>query len=109
MPSGGATRITSLRKCSCAWSPCDFIQAAYDHGWVISYDWPEARAWAESLSSDPALLSATDLGDLRRLITLHVRLERFCDGHIAAMIRSGHLGRVLRRLTALRDPLPDTR
>ena len=29
------------------------------------------------------------------LLTLHVRKEKFCEGHIAAMIEAGHIRRIL--------------
>ena len=62
---------------------------------------------------DPAALAAADFDTVRRLLTLHVRADRFNAGHLGAVARSGHLAAVLRRLRALRDagalPFDDAR
>ena len=50
---------------------------------------------------DPEKVATASLEDVRRLLTLHMRKERFCEGHMAEMIRSGHIVALLRRLDSL--------
>jgi hypothetical protein len=37
------------------------------------------------------------------LITIHVRKERFCEGHLPAVVKCGHMAALLRRLKELRE------
>ncbi len=79
----------------------DFLAVAYATGWIEPFDWPAWKDRAEALVADPALLSAADAATLARLLTTHVRQVRFCDGHLAAMLRCGHPEALCARLAAL--------
>jgi len=46
---------------------------------------------------------------IRKLLTTHVRKERFCEGHLLAMFESGHIVNVLRRLKGLRSTMGEQR
>ena len=81
----------------------EFVGALYQHGWVVSFDWPAWREEAERYIASPELLAGADLGTVRKLLTTHVRQDRFCDGHMADMVRNGHVAALLRRLRELRD------
>jgi hypothetical protein len=81
------------------------IQALYQHGWVLDFDWSEWQPVAERYARDPHLLRDAGLGTLRKLFTTHVRRERFCDGHLAEIARSGHLQALLARLAEVRSGL----
>ena len=50
----------------------------------------------------PDRLEQADLLDICRLLTTHVRKERFCSGHLPEMLECGHISQVLRRLQAIR-------
>lgn len=39
---------------------------------------------------------------MQKLLTTHVRKERFCSGHLAGMIENGHILALLKRLAAIR-------
>ena len=80
-----------------------FVEALYSAGVVFDFDWPNLRwqAEAERLVSDPEALAAADLSTLRKLLTTHVRKERFCEGHLASVLESGHIASVLRRIAKL--------
>ena len=67
----------------------------YPFGWI---DWQEE---AERICSDPELIEQTDLLTVRKLLTLHTRKERFCEGHFAAMCESGVMLLILKRLKEL--------
>lgn len=79
----------------------EFIQALYSAGVVVDFDWPEWQPEAERLTLDHAALSTADLLTLRKLLTTHVRKDRFCEGHLASVLGSGHIASVLRRIAAL--------
>ena len=51
-------------------------------------------------------LETADLTTLRKLLTTHVRADRFSEGHLAGVLQSGHIVAVLRRLRKIRDQLP---
>ena len=80
-----------------------FHQVLYDNGFVLSFDWPSWQEEAQRYYEQPELLRTADLQVLRKLITLHVRKERFCEGHLPAMVKCGHITAILRRLKELRE------
>jgi len=80
-----------------------FIQALYQQNIIIPFDW---RSWSEKAKryqSDPDALEASDLLTLRKLLTAHVRADRFVEGHLAGLFQSGHVTKILRRLKHIRD------
>ena len=79
-----------------------FHEALYEHGWVVPFDWPRWQSVAEGYVNSPESLSQADAETIRRLLTLHVRKDRFCEGHLAAMFESGHITALLRRLAEIR-------
>lgn len=78
-----------------------FMDACYKNGMVVKFKWEEWDAEAARLRDDPACLEGADLPTLRRLLTWHVRQNRFTRDHVATMIASGHMLAVLKRLKAL--------
>ena len=83
-----------------------FIDCLYHNNWVVPFDWPSWNEEAERLFNSPELLERADLETLRKLLTLHVRRDRFCEGHLSEMFDTGHLTMILERLRALRQDLP---
>ena len=79
-----------------------FISALHDNGWVVPFDWVSWQGEAQRYVSSPEMLESADVDVIRKLLTMHIRKERFCDGHLLAVFRSGHLNAILRRLKALR-------
>ena len=79
-----------------------FHRCLYDHNWIVSFDWPKWQEEAERLFESPEMLECADLETIRKLLTLHVRKERFCEGHLLGMFETGHLTKLLRRLHAIR-------
>jgi Family of unknown function (DUF6508) len=76
------------------------LSAVYDCHLIVAFDW---GAWQDDARRflDPEVIARASLDDVRRLLTLHVRKERLCEGHLAEMITSGHVAAVLRRLGEL--------
>ena len=82
-----------------------FIQTLYNENLIFVFDWSSWKEEAERHMNDPDLVAQADLSVLRRLLTLHVRADRFNDGHIAHEIDSGHILAILRRLKVIRDEM----
>jgi O-acetyl-ADP-ribose deacetylase len=78
-----------------------FQSTLYRRGFIRPFDWGSWKHEAERYVDDPAMLEAANLDTLCKLLTLHARKERFCEGHLAGMYECGHLTAVLRRSMAL--------
>jgi ADP-ribosyl-[dinitrogen reductase] hydrolase len=85
----------------------EFMRACYDNGFVQPFDWP---AWAKEggrYINDSELVGTARLNTCIKLITASLRYERFCDGHLGEVIKSGHIAAILRRLKRLADTRPE--
>jgi len=79
-----------------------FINTLYQESFVISFDWTAWQDEAKRFVDNPKLLNLADISTLQKLLTTHVRKERFCSGHLAGMINTGHILAILKRLKAIR-------
>ena len=75
-----------------------FQQDLNDLGFVYSFDWGEWQDEAERLTVTPGALDDADLLTLMKLLTLHVRKERFSGGHLANAFEQGWIVAILERL-----------
>ena len=84
------------------WAPEveEFQRTLYEAGVIFSFDWMEWKE-AEHYINDPTMLRSADEATLRRLLTLHVRADRFNEGHFVEMFKSGHMTALLRRAREL--------
>lgn len=83
-----------------------FIQACYDHGWISGdLNWPDWASTEEAarLRDDPDYLATASAEQLRRLLTVIVRQDRFVNGSLADHFESGLLHRILGRAKELED------
>lgn len=80
-----------------------FCQALYKHNWIIPFDWGEWQDEAVKYLDDPTLLETANAETISKLFTTHVRKDRFCEGHLAAMFTNGHIVAMLRRLKAIKE------
>lgn len=78
-----------------------FVQTLYALGFIIDFDWMGWQREAETYMADEELLSRAELGTCVKLLTGHVRNDKFCDGHLGQVISSGHISSVLRRLASI--------
>ena len=76
-----------------------FIDLIVSQGcWMdTGYD-PET---SKGLLMDEAVVRNATIPEIRRMLTLIVRGERFCDGWWSSMIEEGHVQRLLERLAEL--------
>lgn len=81
-----------------------FVQAAYQLHWVVpGFDWTtwSRTAEAQALMADPKALNVATVEDLEHLLTVHVRQDRFSEGHLAETFESSHLTAIVRRADVL--------
>lgn len=77
---------------------------AYRLGWVLTdFDWSK---WAhgpecQMLVEDPANVASADPLTLARVLTAHLRQDRFCEGHLLGAFKEGHLTAIVRRAVDL--------
>jgi hypothetical protein len=79
-----------------------FIQALYDNRWFTSFHWTKGQEKAAQYVDSPDLLASADAERIRKLLTTHVRKDRFCEGHLASMFENGHIVALLQRLKGIR-------
>lgn len=72
-----------------------FIKDAYQLGFVIEFNWPDWQATAEALQLSPEAMSSASLSDLAKLLTVHLRKDRFVEGHLASAFRHGWIQDIL--------------
>lgn len=72
-------------------------------GWIEPFDWPSWAASPEgqALLSHPEAVASASEDDLRRLLTVYVRSERFGDGTLENAHASGMLTAIIRRAAVL--------
>jgi hypothetical protein len=82
----------------------EFAQALYDNEW-FTFDWTKWQGSAKEYVASPEKTDSADLETIQKLLTTHVRKDRFCDGHLAAMFENGHIVALLRRLRSIREEM----
>lgn len=80
----------------------DMISALYDQGFIEGCDWTSWQDMARVYVENPTELAKADFDTLKKLLTTHIRKDRFCEGHFSEMIRCGHIRGVFERLAELR-------
>lgn len=101
-------RFADFKGACYVWSPPAerFRDLLYDRGFVLDFDWPAWQDQAIRFVQDPALLAQADLATICRLLTTHVRKDRFRAGHLAEVFERGHLVALLRRLATIAEGMP---
>lgn len=80
----------------------ELMQSLNENHFVQPFDWLGWQPSAEKIFREPSRVSKASLETCAKLITLHVRKDRFCGGHFGEMVRSEHICAILHRLAALR-------
>ena len=81
----------------------DFVTMCYDLGWVKPFDWVEWKETKEAvqLGDDPEVLAKATSEQLRKLLTVVIRQDRFVEGSLAAHFNSGFIDRIIARAAVL--------
>lgn len=84
-----------------------FLDALNYTGFVETFDY---TAWAgqrsqkkDMLENSAEELKNMDLEELRKLITIHLRIERFVEGHMQKLFKEGFFHAFFSRLEMLND------
>ena len=83
----------------------EFIKTLYKEYFIIDFDWPSWQDQAEQLCSNTELIKTADIFTIQKLLTTHIRKERFCNGHLACMLRDGNILAILQRLKEIRKKM----
>jgi hypothetical protein len=83
----------------------EFIKMLHRQNIVVPFDWTSWREEAERYQVNPQALETADLLTLRKLLTVHLRAERFAEGHLASVFESGHITDILHRLKQIREKM----
>jgi hypothetical protein len=78
------------------------MKAFQENHFIHPFDWPRWQSTAVKIFNEPSRLSKARLETCVKLITLHVRKDRFVGGHFGEMVRCGHIAAILHRLAQLR-------
>jgi hypothetical protein len=81
----------------------DFVKTLYDEEFLIVFDWCQWWPVAACYIDNPELLEQANLLTLRKLLTLHIRADQFCEGHLAGVMRNGEITAILHRLQQIRN------
>jgi hypothetical protein len=82
----------------------EFITTLYSCNFIQEFDW---ISWdeCEKYQKDPHLIGDINLETIIKLLTAHVRADRFITGHLVSVIDNGHLLKILQRLSEIRKGL----
>lgn len=75
-----------------------FVAACCDENFVQPFDWGEWSRDHESELCSHEFISNANLATIVRMLTTHIRADRFCDGHLLAVMKKGTIGAILNRL-----------
>ena len=70
---------------------------------MVVFDWSRWRAEV----SDPTAVGGADLLARRKLLTFHVRADRFSEGHRISVFERGYIIAILRRLAEIRRQIAE--
>ncbi len=73
------------------------------YGFIQPFDWARWQNRAEKFFQNPELLKKASIRTCIKLLTTHVRKDRFVGGHFGIMVSSGHFAAILQRLAELRN------
>ena len=96
-------RSSILEPCLYSREVADFLHILFKRNLICrQFDWTSWHDEAENYRNNPNLMDNADLDIVIKLLTTHVRADRFVGGHLADIIDSSHLLRILQRLAEIR-------
>jgi hypothetical protein len=76
----------------------EFVDACYEEKFVQSFDWMEWSDRHQAHLTSDAFIGKADLATIAKLLTTHIRSDRFFDGHLLSVLKDGTVLRILERL-----------
>jgi hypothetical protein len=80
------------------------VRELYESGFIVDFDWPSEGLQLEQLHENQEAMNGASLEDVVKLLTLHVRADRFSEGHLADALDRGLITQLLRRLKEIASP-----
>ena len=80
----------------------EFVGGLDEKGLLFLFDWMAWNDTADSYIRNPESLLDASADVCFKLLFLHIRADRFTDGHLAKMLESGHIITILKRLREIR-------
>ena len=80
----------------------EFVGGLDKKGLLVPFDWMAWSDTADSYIGNPESLLDASADVCFKLLTLHIRADRFTDGHLAQMLENGHITTILKRLREIR-------
>jgi len=87
----------------------NLIEALYQNHFMQPFDWGGWQDQARRYYAHPNLIRKASLETCVKLLTTHVKKDRFCSGHFSEMVRSEHIQKVLARLAEIRGKSRDSK
>ena len=84
----------------------EFVDVASQNHWC---DFNYSPGTSGDGLEDPAFVARASLDEVKTMLTWCIRGERFCSGHLGAVIDSGKLRLLLARLAVIREELGQSR
>jgi uncharacterized protein DUF6508 len=81
------------------------MRALEENNFVSSFDWVSWQGQGASYFRNKKKIESAKLETCVKLLTLHVRKDRYCANHFGLMITEGHVQAILSRLLRLRGNL----
>lgn len=85
----------------------NFLDALNYTGFVENFDyiaWERQRSQANNMSENPIEeVENMDIEELRKLLTMHIRVERFAEGHMQKLYEEGFFNKFFGRLEDLKN------
>ena len=104
-PESSEDGVAYFPRCDYSEEVSEFEKTLYEEGFIVSFDWVKWQDEAEKYCLEPERLKTACLTTLQKLLTTHVRKERFCEGHLAVMLKDRHITEILRRLKGIRKEM----
>ena len=79
----------------------EFLSTLNTNKMIIKFDWPDWHDQAVKYEQEEDALNTASMDDVRKLLTYHVRKDRFSGGHLLSVFTSGHISSILLRLSQL--------
>ena len=83
----------------------EFITTLYRCNFIQEFDWSSWHDECEKYQKEPHLMSDINLEIIIKLLTTHMRADRFITGHLVSVIDNGHLLKILERLAEIKREL----
>lgn len=84
----------------------EFLDALNYTGFVEPFDymaWAGQRSQTNGMQESSEEVRSMDLEELRKLLTMHLRIERFSEGHMQKLFEEGFFQKFFNRLEELKD------